>query len=48
MDNSININPLSTVMGAEITGINLSSTIDKKIIWILLWKNMNAQNFPST
>ena len=37
MDNSININPLSTVMGAEITGINLSSTIDEAIKNLLLW-----------
>ena len=36
MNSLININPLSAVMGAEITGVNLSSTIDKKIKNLLL------------
>ena len=36
MNSLININPLSTVMGAEIIGVNLSSTIDKKIKNLLL------------
>ena len=36
MKNTININPLSPVMGAEIIGVNLRSELNKKVKEILL------------